>query len=134
MPIHCRGGFTLGSMRDAPISVSSRSGQNAETMIVEICGPLTLPNIFTFQERIAFLRVHSLISTLILDLTLTPYMDSAGLGCLINCYVSAKKNEQQFLLVGVNERLRALLETAHVDKMIPIYQALQDAERSVDNR
>ena len=100
-------------------------------MIVEVQGPLTLPNIFVFQERIAFLKSHSLISALILDLTHTPYIDSAGLGCVINCYVSAEKKETKFYLAGANERVTALLETAHVNKLIRSYPTVADVEHTL---
>jgi anti-anti-sigma factor len=119
-------------MRDAPLTVSTQPGRHAETMVVQLDGPLTLPNIFSFQERVAFLRAHSLMSTLIVDLAQTPYMDSAGLGCITNCYVSATKNGKRFLLAGANERIAALLETAHVDTLIPSYPTMQTAEAAMD--
>lgn len=115
-------------MRDADLTVSSRTGRHPETVIVEVNGPLTLPNIFGFQDRIAFLKAHSLIGALVIDLTHTPYMDSAGLGCIINCYVSAEKNGQRFYLAGANERIAALLETARVHKLIRSYPTVKDVE------
>jgi len=118
-------------MRDGRLTVSSHTGRHPETVILELQGPLTLPNIFTFQDRLAFVKAHSLISALVIDLTHTPYMDSAGIGCIINCYVSAEKREQKFYLAGANERIAALLETAHVDKLIRSYPTVDDVERTL---
>jgi anti-sigma B factor antagonist len=118
-------------MRDARLTVSSHAGRHPETIILELLGPLTLPNIFTFQDRLAFLKANTLIRALVIDLTHTPYMDSAGIGCIINCYVSTQKNEQKFYLAGANERIGALLETARVDKLIRSYPTVDDVERTL---
>lgn len=65
---------------------------------------------------------------LILDLSGVPYMDSAGLGVLMNGYVSAQNNHREFLLTGVNERVQALLEMTKVDRILRIYQSVESAE------
>jgi anti-anti-sigma factor len=121
-------------MRDLRMTVSSHAGRHPETVIVEVVGPLTLPNIFSFQDRISFLRKHSLMRALAIDLKETPYIDSAGLGCLINCYVSAEKKEIKFYLSGANERIKALLETAHVEKIIRCYPTIEDVEYTLGAR
>jgi anti-sigma B factor antagonist len=118
-------------MRDAQLTVSSHAGRHPDTMIVELVGPLTLPNIFSFQDRIAFIKKHSLIRALVIELKDTPYIDSAGLGCLINCYVSSDKNGIKFFLAGANERVKALLETAHVEKIIRCYPTVEDVEHTL---
>ena len=100
-------------------------------MIVKVDGPLTLPNIFMFQEKVAFVKAHEVISTLIVDVTGVPYIDSAGLGCLINLYVSAEKHDQRFFLAGANERVVALLETAKVHKLIQHYPTVADIEATL---
>ena len=100
-------------------------------MIVALQGPLTLQNLFTFQEQVAFLRKQNGMSALVVDLAGTPYVDSAGLGAIINCYVSAQKNDKHFFMVGVNERLRALLEMAHVETLIRSFATVEDAEASL---
>ncbi len=100
---------------------------------MKVQGPLTLPNIFEFKERLAFLKAHSLIKVLVIDLTQTPYMDSAGIGCIINCYVSAEKNGQKFFLTGVNERVAALLETARVEKLIRCYPTVAEVEMTLES-
>jgi anti-anti-sigma factor len=68
---------------------------------------------------------------LAIDLKDTPYIDSAGLGCLINCHVSSEKNGIKFYLAAPNERVQALLETAHVDKLIHCYPTIEDVEHTL---
>ena len=67
---------------------------------------------------------------MILDLTNVPYMDSAGLGVLMNYYVSAQNNHREFLMAGVNERIQALLDMTKVDRILKIYPSVKSAEAS----
>jgi anti-anti-sigma factor len=124
-------GFTLLAMQDSQATFSSRAGAHPRTLIVQVDGPFTLPNIFNFQAKVAFLKAHEVIVALIVDVTGVPYMDSAGLGCIINLYVSAEKNDQKFFLAGANDRVTALLETAKVHRLIRSYPTVDDVEATL---
>ena len=114
-------------MRDEPLTVTTKSGLHEGTTILVLRGPLTLQNSFDFQNDLAQYRP----ALLILDLTESPYMDSAGLGLLMNVYVSAEKNGRRLLLAGANHRITALLETTKVDQILKNYATAADAEASV---
>jgi anti-sigma B factor antagonist len=118
-------------MQDSKATFSSQAGTHPETFIVTVNGPLTLPNIFVFQEKLAFLKTHEVISVLIIDVSDVPYIDSAGLGVLINLYVAAEKHDQKFFLAGANERVTALLETAKVHRLIQSYPSVAEIEASL---
>jgi anti-sigma B factor antagonist len=66
---------------------------------------------------------------LIVDLTNVPYMDSAGLGCLVGAHVSYSKNSRRLALVGVNQRLRDLFSITQVGQFFRTYANVDDAER-----
>ncbi len=67
---------TLSTMRDDPMTHSSAPGTREGTTVLKLLGPLTLSTIFGFQNDFRKMKPK----VLILDLTETPYMDSAGLG------------------------------------------------------
>ena len=69
---------------DAPLSIERVEGKAAGTVIFRFAGPLTLHNLFKMQER---LREGELPRVTILDFSQVPYMDSAGMGAVINHYV-----------------------------------------------
>ena len=114
-------------MRDEPLAVTAKNGVHEGTMILVLQGPLTLQNTFDFQQDLAQHKP----AVLILDLTESPYMDSAGLGLVMNGYVSAEKNGRKLLLAGANDRVKALLETTRVDLILKNYATATDAEASV---
>ena len=111
-------------MRDEPLAVTARSGLREGVTILVLQGPLTLQNTFDFQNDLAQHKP----AVLILDLTESPYMDSAGLGLLMNCYVSAEKNGRKVLLAGANQRIHALLEMTKVHLILKNYPTAVDAE------
>jgi anti-sigma B factor antagonist len=88
-------------MRDEPLTYSYTPGQSDGTMILKLVGPLTLTTMFGFQIEFRSMTPQ----VLILDFSETPYMDSAGLGLVMNYYVSAQDNGRKLLLAGVNERV-----------------------------
>jgi anti-sigma B factor antagonist len=114
-------------MRDEPLTYSFSQGQSDGTMILRLVGPLTLLTMFGFQNefRSATPRV------LILDLSETPYMDSAGLGLIMNYYVSAADHGRKLLLAGVNERVKALFEMTKVQSVLTSFPSVAEAEASL---
>lgn len=123
----CLAFFTLPAMRDESFTYTSRDGTQGNTIIMELAGPLTLTNLFAFQHELTMTHPE----TLILDLSGVPYMDSAGLGVLMNCYVSADKHGRKFALAGVSERILALLELTRVNTLLKIFATVEQAEANL---
>jgi anti-sigma B factor antagonist len=97
------------------------------TVILHLTGPFTLTNMFQLQSELRILKP----SRLIMDIAGVPYMDSAGLGVVMNYYVSAQNNGRGFYLCGVNERVRALLELTKVDSVLHLCDSVEAAEAAV---
>jgi anti-sigma B factor antagonist len=114
-------------MRDEPLTVTAAPGSSEGLTILRLKGPLTLPNTFDFQKDLAQRKP----AVLIIDLTESPYMDSAGLGLLMNYYVSAERNGRKLLLAGANDRITALLHTTKVHLILKNYATAAEAEASV---
>jgi anti-anti-sigma factor len=57
-----------------------------------------------------------------------PYMDSAGLGVLINGYVSRQNRGRRIAFVGPTDRVTALMKTTRVDTVLPIFSSVDDVK------
>lgn len=114
----------LSAMQDRELTFSTSDGAADGVLILTLDGPLLLGNLFDFQSALRALKPPCLI----LDLSDVPYMDSAGLGVLMNYYVSAQGNHREFFVSGVSERIRALLEMTKVDQILKIYSSVEAAE------
>jgi anti-anti-sigma factor len=114
-------------MRDEPMTYSSTAGKNAGATILKLVGPLTLSTMFGFQDEFRALQPQ----VLIMDLSETPYMDSAGLGLIMNYFVGAEGHGRKLLLAGVNERVKALFEMTKVQGVLKSFPTVEDAEASL---
>jgi len=90
---------------------------------MKLVGPLVLPNIFSLQNELKTNKPP----VMIFDLSDVPYMDSAGIGVLINYYVSAEKNDRRMALVGVNERVDALLVLTKTQSLLRKFPTVEEA-------
>ncbi len=90
---------------------------------MKLVGPLTLQNMFSFQAEL----VTNKPPVMIFDLSEVPYMDSAGIGVLINYYVSAEKNGRRMTLAGANERVDALLVLTKVRELLRNFSTVDEA-------
>ncbi len=111
-------------MRDAPLQFEISPGQAADVVIVRMNGPLTLLNLFGFQDQLRQIQA----SYTILDFENVPYMDSAGLGAVVNLYVSSQKNGRRIALATVNERVLAIFQQTRVDQVLTFHPDLASAE------
>jgi anti-anti-sigma factor len=66
-----------------------------------------------------------------MDLAAVPYMDSAGLGVIMNYYVSSQNGGRKFLVTSVNQRIRALLEMTTVDTVLHLCDSVETAQTLV---
>ena len=67
-------------------------------------------------------RVH-----LVLDLARVPYIDSCGLGTMVQAYVSARRAGGSLRLLNVNARNRQLLTITRLHKVLEPYQPIASA-------
>lgn len=111
-------------MRDESLVYTITEGGREGSTVIKLVGPLTIGNIFAFQTELR--AIHPPLA--IFDLSESEYMDSAGLGVLINFYVSAEKNGRKVALAGANDRIEALLDLTHVKAMLRVFPTVEAAE------
>jgi anti-sigma B factor antagonist len=95
---------------------------NPDERIFKLAGALTLSNMFTLQEKFRELPPANTI----VDVTQVSYVDSAGIGCIVNAHVSCKNSGKSFLLVGPNDRVKAVLHHTRVDSVLNIASTMPD--------
>jgi anti-anti-sigma factor len=103
--------------------VESASGAH----LMKLNGPLTIRTLFDFQT----VSRRELTKPVIVDLTGVPYMDSAGLGCVVSVFTSCQNKGLGFALCGLSSRLQTLFEVTHVSTILPIFDNLEAAEAEI---
>lgn len=99
-------------MQEKPLQIEKIEDFPGAT-VLRIRGPLLLGNFFPLQTMV---RADA-AAVLILDVSNMPYIDSAGIGCLVGAHISRENSGRKLILVGANERLRTSLKVTKVDQL-----------------
>lgn len=97
-------------MRDEPLKIEDLGIQNQKRTL-RLSGPLVIATLYELQNLVRTGPPTSLV----LDFTNVPYVDSAGVGALVGAYVRLQKEGQTLTLAGVNERVRNTLKVTQVE-------------------
>src|SRR5215475_4202134 len=99
-------------MEEKPLEIEHIDGPG-DTSILRLHGPLLLGNFFKFQTMVRSNDARLLI----IDLADVPYMDSAGIGCLVGAHVSREQSNRKLVLAGASERLVNALKVTRVHEL-----------------
>src|SRR4051812_27658728 len=108
---------------DNQLTVDSRLDHARDVCTLKLTGPLLLSNLFEFQNRLREEKSRGLI----IDLSDVPYIDSAGIGVLVNGMVSCKNHGRTLVLTGVPERVMSVLKITRVDQLFHFADSKDDA-------
>jgi anti-anti-sigma factor len=112
-------------MWDEKLTITDVQGAHEGERILQLNGPLTITTLFDFRD---VLRTEKTAKTVILDFSQVPYVDSAGVGAIVNAHVSRLNSGRSLVLVAVKDRIRTLMKVTRVDEVLRIYPTLQDAQ------
>jgi anti-sigma B factor antagonist len=112
-------------LNDAPLTVSRRESTVPDTHIFALNGPLTLRNMFEFQSE---LRSSPPPRLTIFDFAGVPYMDSAGMGLVMNHYVHCQASGARLVVAAANGRVMDLFKVTKVDTVLPLATSVEEAE------
>lgn len=110
---------------DSPLRIEREQGNAPGTAIIRLSGPLTLRNIFDLQAQF---RSDEPTPLTILDLSGVPYMDSAGMGVIVNYHVHCQNKGGRFIATGVSPRIMELFKITRVDAVIRMAATPGEAE------
>jgi anti-anti-sigma factor len=109
------------------LDYSFHTTANLRCTVLTLQGALTLGHIFTLQPQLQAVDADLFI----FDCAALEYMDSAGLGVLVNFYVSQSDKGRKVALVGISDRVWALFQSTRVDQFFPRFATVEEAERSL---
>ncbi len=100
---------------------------NPRCTVLTLTGALTLGYIFALQPQLQALDADLLI----IDCTALKYMDSAGLGVVVNFYVSQCDKGRKVALVGTSDRVWALCSSTRVDQFFSRVATVEEAQSTL---
>ena len=112
-------------LTDGPLTIDRKEGKSHTTRIFSLSGPLTLRNLFEFQTELRSMQPTGLT---VIDLSGVPYMDSAGMGLVMNHYVHCQTRGTRVVVCGANSRIMDLFKVTKVDTILPLTATVEEAD------
>jgi anti-anti-sigma factor len=87
------------------------------------------------RGKLSLETVHNFIQTLrpepsahmILDMSGVSFLDSAGVGALVQLFVHRRNKGQTFALSGLTKQGNAVMQVAGLAKLLPIHASVEEA-------
>ena len=96
--------------------------------ILKIGGPLTISTSLEFRDRVLSAKSAK---TFILDCSDITYIDSSGIGAIVSTHTACVNSGRRLALVGLTDRIRALLRVSWVENVLAIYKTVQEARQAM---
>jgi anti-sigma B factor antagonist len=107
--------------------VAGRAGANANVHILSVKGAITHSSSPTLQEAVSAVAAPRLI----IDLSEVPSVDSMAIGTLVRVFVSCNRSGRKLAFVGLNHRIRNVLQITGVDPLFDTYPTIPEAESAL---
>jgi len=96
---------------------------DAAHLVLKLNGKLSLETVHNF---IQILRPEA-AAQLILDLSGVSFLDSAGVGALVQLFVHRRNLGKTFALTGLSKHSSAVIQVAGLNKLLPIHATVEEA-------
>jgi anti-anti-sigma factor len=110
-------------MQEKPLEIERVEDAGGSSVTFRLHGPLLLGNFFSFQSMVR----NDQSQLLIVDLGDVPYIDSAGIGCLVGAHVSRENSGRKLVIASVSERLLNSLKATKVDQLFTFAATPEEA-------
>lgn len=110
-------------MQDKPLEIERVEDAGGASVVFRLHGPLLLGNFFSFQSMVR----NDQSKLLLIDMADVPYIDSAGIGCLVGAHVSREHAGRKLIVVGASERLLNMLKATKVDQLFTFAGTVDEA-------
>lgn len=106
------------------LNIEPANGSRTGRRVLRLAGRLAIETVPGF---LAAARKET-AAVLILDMGDLEYIDSSGVGALLQIHVSMAKSNRQMVLASVPEKSRMVLEIARLQSIFPMYSSVAIAE------
>jgi len=110
-------------MQPVQLDLQRLPGSDANRLVIKLNGKLSLETVHNFIQS---LRPES-AAHLILDMGGVSFLDSAGVGALVQIFVHRRNAGKRFALAGLTQQGNGVMQVAGLTKLLPIHSSLDQA-------
>jgi len=107
--------------------VVRHTGSNPDVHVLTVKGAITYASSPAFYEAISSASAPRLI----IDLSAVPAVDSMAVGALVRTFVSCHRAGRKLAHVGLNHRVKNVLQITGIDPLFDTYATLAEAEAAL---
>jgi anti-anti-sigma factor len=115
--------YPLRLMQSITLQLERQPGSDAAHLVIRLDGKLSLETVHNFIQT---LRPEG-AGRLILDLSGVSFLDSAGVGALVQLFVHRRNQGKTFGLTGLSKQSSAVIQVAGLNKLLPIHASVEEA-------
>lgn len=116
-------------MSDAGKSFRSKMEVDGDALILTLSGEVDLHSSPQLRATISEM-IQNAKPRVILDLSGVPYMDSSGVGTLVEAKRLVEREEARLFLVNPQKRVMGVFEITHLDRFFTICASVEEAKQA----
>jgi len=98
--------------------------------VIRVHGMLDFASVARMEESVSQVLTAYQPPNLVIDLTASPMIDSAGLGVLVKTFKSVQERGGTMKIAGVNEKVAKLLGVTHLTGLFEMYPSAAEGVAS----
>jgi anti-anti-sigma factor len=110
-------------MKPAQLDLEKLGGSDGNRLILKLRGKLSLETVHNFIEMV---RPEG-ATQLILDMREVSFLDSAGVGALVQLFVHRRNLGKGFALTGLSKQSNAVMQVAGLTKLLAVHNSVEEA-------
>jgi len=110
-------------MQTVRLDLEKLPGSDANRLVTRLTGKLSIETVHNFIQT---LRPEP-AANLILDMSGVSFLDSAGVGALVQLFVHRRSTGKGFALAGLTQQGDAVIQVAGLTKLLPIHSSVDQA-------
>jgi anti-anti-sigma factor len=111
------------------LELAKQGTADGEVTVAVLDGKLVLETVHEFLKK---MRPES-AKALILDMSRVEFIDSAGVGAVVQLFVHRRGLKQKFALASLRQQGRAVIEVCGLLKLIPCYATVAEARENLNS-
>ena len=113
----------LCAMNPVTLDLQRLPESNTQQLVLRLSGKLSLETVHNFIQTVR----PETVPRLILDMSGVSFLDSAGVGALVQVFVHRRSLGQSLALTGLSQQSSAVIQVAGLSKLLPIHATAQEA-------
>src|SRR5215510_5630595 len=109
-------------MQPAKLDIAQEPSSNG-ALIARLTGKLSLETVNGFLQQTRPISAEKLV----LDMSGVSYLDSAGVGALVQLFVHRRNHSLKLALAALTTQGAAVLQVAGLTKLLPMFSTVEEA-------